>query len=235
MPRSSSPAPIRRGEGAPCPLRRKNVARAAVCSTHSGAVTGAIATQHGYERIDLVATLAEGRRLLGLDGQHARALGEVLCHAWAHHEARQLAHPCFKPLQGCADVLSVQVRGWVYRELRSTLVAFEPCWWAAPTPQRAVLPLMLSFSTALSLSQAMEHCRQRQCYTQQHCPKRCPAFSSMGTTTAVAAAATAFVQPHAHAAGVKSAFCGSGQNSALVRATKPRYSNGPFYVDHTTT
>ena len=28
----------------------------------------------------------------------------------------------------------------------------------------------------------------------------------MGTTTAVAAAATAFVQPHAHAAGVKSAF-----------------------------
>ena len=119
MPRSSSPAPIRRGEGAPCPLRRKNVARIAVCSTHSGAVTRGITTQHGYERIDLVATLAEGRRLLGLDGQHVRALSDVICHARAHQEAHQLAHPCFKPLRGCVDVLSVHVRGWVYRECRS--------------------------------------------------------------------------------------------------------------------
>ena len=77
VPRRLSPAPIRRGEGAPCPLRRKNVACVAVCRTHSGAATRAWPHSVGNERDVPVVTLRDGCWMLGLNGQHAKALGEL--------------------------------------------------------------------------------------------------------------------------------------------------------------
>ena len=103
--------PHTRLEPAPC--------KQAATADHESTIA-ALSREHGHERDVLAVELREGRGLLELNGQRARALGEELCHAWAHPEWRQLALPFWRPLaaalvtasEGGGTLLQHMTGGW---------------------------------------------------------------------------------------------------------------------------